>query len=243
MNSSYQSLLPLHQNGEGYEESTLLSRKRTNDLEEDVAPRTTTKANDDDDVESSFLHDTIFKHMKKRPTLVLSIMLLLACTVGHTLTVMYYWDNIKYNHKTIDTAPSVAASAFLAPPTNIHTTATDHEREMEKTSKKEAQEIATRQKKDELDTPSLESQTYYNKTFSGLLEKFQNEDKKYYPLKLMGKSHVDNESSKKSTDPPMPPPPSDCQATLMIIRHCEKGNAREHCDSLGTFHNELVIHL
>lgn len=243
MNSSYQNLLPLHQNGGASEESTLLSRNRTSDLEENsdsFAPTTTRNTNDDDVGSSlpSFFHDTIIKHMKKRPTLVLTIMLLLACTVGHTLTVMYYWDNIKYN-KSIATTPTSA----LTRPTDIHTTSsttTNHERETE-SSKKEAQNIANRQKRDELDGPSLESQAYYNKTISGLLKRFQNEDKEYYPSKLMGKSHFDEKSSGESRDPPMPPPPIDCQATLMIIRHCEKGNAREHCDSLGTFHhNELL---
>ncbi len=242
MNSSYQSLLPLHQNGGGSEESTLLSRNRTIDLEgnsDSFAPTTTTYANDDD-IESSlssFFHDTIIKHMKKRPTLLLTIMILLACTVGHTLTVMYYWDNIKHN-KSIAATPTSA----LTRPTDIHrTSATTIDDERETESSKTAQAIANRQKRDELDGPTLESQAYYNKTFSILLKRIQNEDKEYYPLKLMGKSHFHENSSDESTDPPMPPPPSDCQSTLMIIRHCEKGNAREHCDSLGMFHHDELL--
>jgi hypothetical protein len=33
--------------------------------------------------------------------------------------------------------------------------------------------------------------------------------------------------------PPHPPPPEHCEATLMLLRHCEGGVAREHCGYMG----------
>jgi hypothetical protein len=30
-----------------------------------------------------------------------------------------------------------------------------------------------------------------------------------------------------------PPPPEGCQATVVLLRHCEKGSIREHCNAIG----------
>ena len=34
-------------------------------------------------------------------------------------------------------------------------------------------------------------------------------------------------------DPPIPPPPEGCDATILIVRHCEEGHSSEHCGLIG----------
>ena len=169
--------------------------------------------------------ESIGSQLKKRPLLIFSTMLLLACTVGHTLTVIYYWDNIK--------SPSTVASNSIS--SSIGSTSIDEtssqDREMKEKSKKhKAQKFADEQRKHELDNPSLKSELYHNKTLSLLLssqhEDIVDDDDENYPM--LGKSKKTNDSN-----PPPVPPPNDCQATIMIIRHCEKGDVREHCNLLG----------
>ena len=165
--------------------------------------------------------ESIGSQLKKRPLLIFSTMLLLACTVGHTLTVIYYWDNIKSNSSSSNNISS----------TWIDETSSQDREMKEKSKKHKAQKFADEQRKHELDNPSLKSELYHNKTLSLLLssqrEDVVDDDDEHYPI--LGKSKKSNDSN------PVPlPPPNDCQATIMIIRHCEKGDVREHCNLLGT---------
>jgi hypothetical protein len=166
--------------------------------------------------ESPILQACLRAQISKRPLLVFSMMLLLACTVGHTLTVMYYWENIKSGKTTMTDS----------------TSSTSTTRDMEKDSKHKAQHLADEQKKQKLVIPSLKSEAYYNVTLSSSLGTFDHDEKNDFAT--MGNSREkSNETNKESDSPPPPPPPHGCQATLMIIRHCEKGGVREHCNPIG----------
>ncbi len=51
-------------------------------------------------------------------------------------------------------------------------------------------------------------------------------------------------ASKGGTDPPPPPPPKDgCEATILLLRHCEAGIAREHCGYMGNLRSEYIATL
>ena len=43
--------------------------------------------------------------------------------------------------------------------------------------------------------------------------------------------------------PPIPPPPEGCDATLIILRHCEAGLAREHCGLIGFQRSDYIATL
>lgn len=210
----YQSMLPLHHSQE--EETKLTQRIRLNNDDSNELSL------DNDDQESDTFHDFMGKQMRKRSILVLSIMLLLACTLGHTVTVMYYWDKINVN-----LSPSSMVINDTMPQQSS-------EREMRKESPaKIAQVFANEQKTNELTVPSLESETYHNKTLSLLLAEMHdeyadddNDDDDNSEYSILAKArHTDSATP--------PPPPIDCQATIMLIRHCEKGDIREHCNQLG----------
>lgn len=54
-----------------------------------------------------------------------------------------------------------------------------------------------------------------------------------------------NSTTKINSPPPPPPlpPPENCEATLMILRHCEGGVAREHCGYMGYQRSEYLATL
>ena len=206
MPPNYRSVLPLHRDGDEREELMFQHDIHGSDSYEHDS-KNDINANDT----NGSIHDFLGKQLRRRPGLILSIMLLLSCTLGHTFTVIYYWENIN--------SPPVVTNNI-----NNNTITIDDlmakMKQDKKISDKKVQDLAKKQKLDELDRPSLESEKYYNKTLSSLLDKHHAH--KEYPI--MG----------KSKPPPPPPPPSNCQTTIMILRHCEKGGVREHCDSLGT---------
>ena len=90
------------------------------------------------------------------------MLLLIACTLGHTLTVVYCWENIKNL--------SVMASSI---DNTIATKMDDFMYKMRDAKKvsdnKEVQDLTMKWKEGELNRPTLESETYNNKTLSSLL--------------------------------------------------------------------------
>ena len=194
--------------------------------------------NDYDNITStnnSSLHRILRQQITKKPTLILVLMLLLACTVGHTLTVMYYWEHIKKYESSSMTTSSQGdideSPSFISPVGSA-----TKNRDTEQISKKKAQEIANEEKKNGLDIPTIQSELYYNRTASKLfkeIEEKKNDHDSLMKFVLMGKSKS-NGKSDSETQPPPPPPPG-CQSAVMIVRHCEKGGVREHCNSLGMY--------
>mmetsp|Transcript_23579 Transcript_23579/g.28998 ORF Transcript_23579/g.28998 Transcript_23579/m.28998 type:complete len:400 (-) Transcript_23579:2869-4068(-) len=207
---NYQSMSSEVQEQRWNENSKLISQQQRNandtNYDHESATRSTPIADDDhhdDDYRDDFAN-LLSRQMRKYPVFIFGTIILLSCTVGHTLTLMYYWDHIK--HGTNNTAdiervlPKTTSASLKGSVTNEII--------------KEMQHLADTQKKDELDVPSLESWNYFN-----------NQDSEF---PIMGKSESDLEASSHS-----PPPPDGCEGTVMIIRHCEKGSVREHCDPVG----------
>ncbi len=259
-NSSYQSIVgsrpPQHLNGNDEESKNLLPMTLQQCDSSSTSNSTSNSTYEDKD--DSF-PDFLGKQMKKRPMLIFSIMLLLACSLGHTLTILYYWDDIKggkvssnsnndyddndhsstiapfkingsANNKTVSSTKLSIESLFKED--EKESESDKAVREMQKETLKEIQSYANEQKRVQLDEPSLESEKYYNHTLSALLE----------TTPMMAKSKTENHSNSKlspssTSTPPPPPPPYDCQATIMIIRHCEKGDIREHCNIIGKLHD------
>ena len=83
-----------------------------------------------------------------------------------------------------------------------------------KHKEKKAQDVANKQFDKYLNDPSLKGELFYNATH-----------KEYF----LRESHEEKNHKSK---PPVPPPPM-CEATIMIIRHCEKELQREHCAYIG----------
>ncbi len=75
------------------------------------------------------------------------------------------------------------------------------------------QDVAHRNFENNLVKPSYEAELIYHPT----------KNEKKHPV--LGDS-IDAKSTAK-------PPPEGCQGTVIIIRHCEKGSIREHCDTMG----------
>lgn len=69
---------------------------------------------------------------------------------------------------------------------------------------------------DNLYNPSMAAEKLYNPT--------EEEKKEMKETPLLGAT-LDRK--------PHNPPPEGCQATVVIIRHCEKGSIREHCNAIG----------
>eukprot|EP00558_Chaetoceros_sp_UNC1202_P003289 CAMPEP_0197242834 /NCGR_PEP_ID=MMETSP1429-20130617/8461_1 /TAXON_ID=49237 /ORGANISM="Chaetoceros sp., Strain UNC1202" /LENGTH=344 /DNA_ID=CAMNT_0042702935 /DNA_START=243 /DNA_END=1277 /DNA_ORIENTATION=- len=82
------------------------------------------------------------------------------------------------------------------------------------------QSIADKAAQKHLVEPALISETYYNTTTE------EREEYGMY-LPIMGQSLM------KGGKLPALPPPLGCQATIVIVRHCEKGRVREHCSEDG----------
>jgi hypothetical protein len=80
------------------------------------------------------------------------------------------------------------------------------------------EEVASRDLLEDLVRPSFEAELYYHPT---------KDEKK----KSVRKSSTSR--SMENSQKPMPPPPLGCTATVILIRHCEKGVIREHCNALG----------
>ncbi len=189
---------------------------------------------------SLLCREAIESQLKKRPVVAFCTMLLLACTVGHTFTVIYYWDNIKSGNPV--NANATANAMITTPAVLDEATIQDREMKIRKVNEHKAQNYADDQKKRGLNDPSLESQLYHNKTLSSIMssqgeysydvEGSSNNGHSNYPILGKSKSKKIDDNSSRKTPPPLPPP-NGCQATVMLMRHCEKGDIREHCNQLG----------
>lgn len=91
---------------------------------------------------------------------------------------------------------------------------TKHDKKKEyKQTKKEIQSFADMERKDKLENPSLQSELYYKQS------EVETGD---VPL------------LRNTVSPPPPrPPPANCEATVILIRHCEKSSLKEHCSNKG----------
>jgi hypothetical protein len=216
MAPNYQSMLPLFQDRR--ERDKLFERQERHSNDDTDNEKNNTNHNDN----GSF-SDVLGNQLSKRPILIFSIMFILACTVGHTLTVIYYWDDLKYHPVSVATATASIQSS------NIDQVQT------KKSEMKKLQSFAKKQKMKGLDEPSLKSEMYYNKTLSMILSK--SEEDSDFPILGNPKSTRSTSIGDMSVPPPRPPP-QNCQSTIAIIRHCEKGDIREHCNLLGEFKKE-----
>ena len=79
------------------------------------------------------------------------------------------------------------------------------------------QRVAEEAFQNNLAKPSLEAEMYYDGTT----------EEKDNPVLGSSSSH------QTLSSPPQAPPPGGCQATVILMRHCEKGSIREHCNYLG----------
>ena len=83
-------------------------------------------------------------------------------------------------------------------------------------SKRAAQKFADQERAKELNGPVLEAEAFYKSA---------------------------NLNGKSSSTPPPHPPPSGCKATVIVLRHCENGAAREHCGYMGYERSEFLATL
>ena len=81
-----------------------------------------------------------------------------------------------------------------------------------------AQEYAKQQFKAELLEPCKKAEEFYNKT-------------------TMSSTNFDHNSA------PPRPPQDGCVATIMLLRHCEAGVAREHCGYMGNLRSQYIATL
>ena len=222
MPPQYQRILPHHTNHD--EKSRLIQSEKGGNKDYEQ--------NDANLDGNNSLVGIMSKQLTRKPILTFTIMLLLACTLGHTLTVIYYWDSIY--HPSYVMASSIDSIIDDVDSSDILTKSVDEiysTREPKKVTKKKAQQHADEQVKLHLNDPSLESEKYYNYTLSLVLTESHNK-----------KSKKSFSSSLSTSNPPPKPPPRGCEATIMIIRHCEKRGFREHCNSLGK-EIEKLLHL
>ena len=83
-------------------------------------------------------------------------------------------------------------------------------------SKRSAQIFADQERENQLNRPILEAEGFY------------------YSKHL---------SKKANRNLPTHPPPNGCEATVLVIRHCENGAAREHCGFMGYERSEFLATL
>lgn len=88
-----------------------------------------------------------------------------------------------------------------------------HHEQKNKMKNEVSQQAAFEQFQTNLSGPSYEAELFYN------------------PTKHERKEHIMRSSQGAAT--PTPPPPKGCKAVVIIIRHCEKGSIREHCNAIG----------
>ena len=87
-----------------------------------------------------------------------------------------------------------------------------------------AQSLATTEFKKNLFKPTMKSELFYNGNGNEI------------PLR-------GGNSSKDEEESPIRPPPEGCEVTILIIRHCEGGPAREHCGYMGYQRSEYFATL
>ena len=92
----------------------------------------------------------------------------------------------------------------------------------QKKTKKAIQAYADMEKRNNLDIPCLQSELYYNISEVGI---------------------DDFTLLRKNVSPPPRPPPTNCEATVVLIRHCEKSSLKEHCSSKGLQRAEHLANL
>jgi hypothetical protein len=82
------------------------------------------------------------------------------------------------------------------------------------------QREATRAFQENLYRPTLEAEIFHSTSMT-------TEEENPPPLAGHSNHRIDLEEKSK------PPPPEGCQATVVLLRHCEKGSIREHCNAIG----------
>ena len=92
---------------------------------------------------------------------------------------------------------------------------------------KRQQRFAEEEFKKHLAGPSMEAELFYHPT----------EKERDHPV-MRSSGHLGKHQSDPST-----PPPVGCQATVVLLRHCEKGTTREHCNAIGFERSKYIATL
>jgi hypothetical protein len=153
--------------------------------------------------------------IKKRLVVLFSASMLLSGLAGHTISSVRYRRNTSINNDGQEFSQNNETSTFVKDhrPTMVTLPPLTKQHKKKKWNKKHAQKMANKSFQVNLYEPTMAAETGENS--------------------ILG-------SSAQSLGKPKDPPPEGCQATVVIIRHCEKGSVREHCNAIG-FEREKYI--
>ena len=163
---------------------------------------------DSSNIDSSNVHKNMF-------LLLLSVSMLFAYLSGHSFTKVQFQrqtiiesDDENYLHTTVDFVRTGTAKQVDL--------ATKHLKQSKHKAK--PQEVAKEAFQSNLYQPSIEAEIFYHSTKL---------ERKHL---ITGASIVDRFGERVK---PKDPPRVGCQATVILLRHCEKGSIREHCNTIG----------
>lgn len=170
------------------------------------------------DIESAadstdYMKNKIDSYLHKRMVVLFSASMLLAGLAGHTISSIQYRRNTSMNidgQEVNQVNQNNETSTFvndLTTPTMVTLPAlTKHHKKRDK--KHDAQKMAKKAFQVNLYQPAMAAETGENS--------------------ILGSS-----KQRLGIGEPKDPPPDGCQATVVILRHCEKGSVREHCNAIG----------
>lgn len=163
-----------------------------------------------DMVQSKAAAIPIVENVRRNPLLLaFAATLAFACLAGRSLTAL---QNHRHGHDDNESRNYVQRFPLMG---------SSHDSYMSS-----IQREATRAFQENLYGPTLQAEMLLQEESSSSTAKERTDP-------LMGDSVKRFEEESKNGEKNLPPPPEGCQATVVLLRHCEKGIIREHCNAIG----------